>query len=219
MPKTETAPTLTQAERTAISDRAMLDAACALLLEKGAAGTTLAAIGERAGYSRGLATYRFGSKAGLFTAVGKAVSRRWLEVLTANVGDKSGVDAMCAAIDAYVTFIQASPEDARIQQILFSEAASPTSESRDLATETYRRQISDVVAWLERGIAGGDVRDDIEPAAEAARFIAGFVGMTHLWLVIPDHTDFEAVRDCAKEQLRRHLSPPNSLSLSDKEPS
>ena len=215
MAKPGSATTLTQAERTAISDRAMLDAACALLLEKGAAGTTLAAIGERAGYSRGLATYRFGSKAGLFTEVGKAVSRRWLEVLTAEVGDKVGVDAMCAAIDAYVSYVQASPEDARIQQILFSEAANPDSESRDLATETYRRQISDVVVWLERGMADGAVRCDIEPAAEAARFIAKIIGMTHLWLVVPDRIDFVAVRDSAKEQLRRHLSPTKARSAKE----
>ena len=62
-----TAPqTLTQAERTAISDRAMLDAAIELVLEHGTEKTTLAMIGEKAGYSRGLATYRFGSKAGLY---------------------------------------------------------------------------------------------------------------------------------------------------------
>ena len=60
---------LTQAERTAISDRAMLDAAIELVLEFGTEKTTLAMIGERAGYSRGLATYRFGSKTGLFKAV------------------------------------------------------------------------------------------------------------------------------------------------------
>ena len=59
----------TQAERTAISDKAMLDAAIELILEHGTDKTTLAAIGEKAGYSRGLATYRFGSKAGLYDEV------------------------------------------------------------------------------------------------------------------------------------------------------
>lgn len=212
MTKADPATSLTQAERTAISDRAMLDAACTLLLEKGTAGTTLAAIGERAGYSRGLATYRFGSKAGLFTAVGKAVSRRWLEVLNARVGSRTGVEAMCAAIDAYVEFIGSSPDDARIQQMLFAEAASPTSETRELAEETYGRQISDVIVWLDQGIASGAVRADINPAAEAARFIAKLIGMTHLWLIIPGDIDFDTVRESAKEQLRRQLTPTNARS-------
>ncbi|MEO1034776.1 MAG: TetR/AcrR family transcriptional regulator [Pseudomonadota bacterium] len=206
MSKPHSAPSLTQAERTALSDRAMIDAACTLLLEKGASGTTLAAIGERAGYSRGLATYRFGSKAGLFAAIGKAVSKRWLEVLNVEVGVKTGVDAMCAAIDAYARFVKASPDDARIQQVLFSEASSPTSESKELAVDTYRHQVRDVMAWLEQGIADGDVRADIDAHAEAVQFIAFLCGVTHLWLLVPDFVDFDAMRESAKQRLRRHLS-------------
>ncbi|MEM1262593.1 MAG: TetR/AcrR family transcriptional regulator [Pseudomonadota bacterium] len=206
MTKSGSAPTLTQAERSALSDRAMIEAACQLLLEKGAGGTTLAAIGEKAGYSRGLATYRFGSKAGLFKAVGKAVSRRWLAVLQTEVGEQTGVDAMCAAIDAYAKFVQASPDDARIQQILFSEAGGPESESRSLAIDTYRRQISDVVTWLSDGIAAGSVRNDIDVDAEAVQFVASIVGATHLWLLVPDHVRFDAMRRSAKQRLRNHLA-------------
>ena len=92
------AQTLTQAERTAISDRAMLDAAIDLILEHGTDKTTLAAIGDRAGYSRGLATYRFGSKAGLFDEVCKSISRGWLDYLKKGVGDKIGIDAAPEAL-------------------------------------------------------------------------------------------------------------------------
>ena len=48
----------TQAERTALSDARMLDAAVSLICERGTAGMTLKEVGERAGYSRGLASYR-----------------------------------------------------------------------------------------------------------------------------------------------------------------
>ncbi len=53
---------LTQAERTEISDNRMLDAAVALIVELGPASTSLKEIGLMAGYSRGLAGQRFGSK-------------------------------------------------------------------------------------------------------------------------------------------------------------
>ena len=43
----------TQEQRTALSDQRMTEAAIALLVEAGIGGTTLAAIGLRAGYSRG----------------------------------------------------------------------------------------------------------------------------------------------------------------------
>ena len=89
---------------------------------------------------------------------------------------------------------------------------SPTSETRELAEETYGRQISDVIVWLDQGIASGAVRADINPAAEAARFIAKLIGMTHLWLIIPGDIDFDTVRESAKEQLRRQLTPTNARS-------
>ena len=49
-------------ERTELSDRLMLDATEALILELGTQKTTLKEVGERAGYSRGLAHARFGNK-------------------------------------------------------------------------------------------------------------------------------------------------------------
>ena len=56
----------TQAERTALSDQRMFEVAIELVNERGTAKTTLKDIGEGAGYSRGLASYRFGSKDGLW---------------------------------------------------------------------------------------------------------------------------------------------------------
>ena len=127
---TSTERSLTQAERTAASDRAMLAAAIDLILEKGIEKTTLVAIGEKAGYSRGLATYRFGSKAALFDAVCKSISRRWLDYLREGVGDRIGIEAMSAAMDAFFTFISDSPKEAQVLQILYGGAASPGSQYR-----------------------------------------------------------------------------------------
>ena len=58
LPKTRVRPRVsrrTQAERTALSDARMFDAAMQLIVEQGTHATTLKAVGERAGYSRGLA--------------------------------------------------------------------------------------------------------------------------------------------------------------------
>ena len=51
----------TQAERTARAETRMVLAAIDLLKTEGIQGTTLVAIGEKSGYSRGLATHHFGS--------------------------------------------------------------------------------------------------------------------------------------------------------------
>ena len=99
----------TQAERTALSDRRMLDAAIELICTHGTHQTTLQALGEASGYSRGLVTYRFGSKAGLFEAVVKHVSQQWLETLNEAVGKKGGLQAVIATADAYYQFVLDAP--------------------------------------------------------------------------------------------------------------
>ncbi|MEO0996909.1 MAG: TetR/AcrR family transcriptional regulator [Pseudomonadota bacterium] len=185
----------------------MIAAAVELILTHGTARTTLAAIGERAGYSRGLATYRFGSKGGLFEAVCRVISRRWLSYLEAEVGAKVGIEAMCAATDAYFRWVRDNPEHARALQILYTDAAQPGSEFRSAASDSYTRQRRDVADWVRRGIADGTVRADADPASEAARFVAFIAGMTYQWLLTPEALDFEAIHRDFKQQIRRTLQP------------
>jgi len=201
------AQTRTQAERTAISDKAMLDAAIDLLLERGTDGTTLAAIGEKAGYSRGLATYRFGSKAGLYDEVCKSISRHWLDYLKTDVGEKIGIDAMCAALDSFFQFVSDSPREARVLQILYCGAASPKSEYRQTSANIHQRQQDDVAAWVRAGQAVGTVRANADPKSIAAQYIAYISGMTYLWLINPKSIDFRKENDDMKINLKISLSP------------
>ena len=204
----ENGQSLTQAERTAISDKAMLDAAIELILEHGTDKTTLQAIGEKAGYSRGLATYRFGSKAGLFDEVCKSISRHWLDYLKEGVGSKIGIDAMCTALDAFFQFVCDSPRDARVLQILYCGAASPRSEYRQTSVNIHQRQQDDVAAWVRAGIREGTIRSDADPKSTAAQYIAYISGMTYLWLIDPESVDFRK----ANEDMKKHLK----LSLKDR---
>src|SRR5262245_38936796 len=85
----------TQHERVAESDRRMLAAALRLIGERGYRGTSLAAIGEAAGYSRGLVHERFGSKAGLLWALVKQILRVWnREGRERGLGGHSGFEAL-----------------------------------------------------------------------------------------------------------------------------
>lgn len=197
----------TQAERTALSDRAMIEAAVELILERGTAKTTLAAIGERAGYSRGLATYRFGSKSGLYDEICRQISRRWINYLTAEVGEKTGIDAMCAAADAYFRFVTESPEDARVLQILYHDAASPDSDFRQTAIDVYQRQRDDVEEWVRQGIRAGSIRSDADPESEAVRFVAFIAGISYMWMLTPGRVNFAKVHAGYKEEIRLKLRP------------
>ena len=204
--------TLTQAERTAISDRAMLDAAIELVLEHGTEKTTLAMIGEKAGYSRGLATYRFGSKAGLYDALCKSIGRNWLEYLKRGVQGKVGVDAMCAALDTVYQWVTESPREARVLQILHCGSASPGSEFSDTSVGIHRRQLSDVVEWVDAGKRDGQVRADVDANAVAAEYVAYTSGITYLWLISAETFDFENANKAMKHYLRTTLAQPQQES-------
>lgn len=197
----------TQAERSAQSDAAMIEAAKALILERGTEKTTLQLIGERAGYSRGLASYRFGTKAGLFQAVGKSVLRHWMSHLDRAVDGQVGIEAMCSAAEAYRRFIEKWPDEIRVLHILLCEAASPRSEFRQIADESYERQRDDVAAWVRGGMERGTVRADADPDSEGARYVAYISGMTYLWLISPDAIDWQKVNDDFKDQIRNSLTP------------
>ena len=197
---------MTQAERAAASDRAMIDAAIELILERGTDGTTLAAIGERAGYSRGLATYRYGSKSGLFQEVSNTIQRRWVGYLKAAVEDKTAIDALCAAAGAYFKFVTDAPEDIRVLHILLYEGAAPNSDLRGLAKQAFARQITDAEAWLKDGIVSGTVRKDISPRHVAAQYVAHIAGVTYMWLLNPIEIDFAAIHENYTRTLRERLA-------------
>lgn len=190
-----------------MSDKAMVDAAIDLILERGTEKTTLAAIGEKAGYSRGLATYRFGSKAGLYDEVCKSISRHWLDYLRAAVGDKIGIEAMCAALDSFFQFVSDSPREARVLQILYCAAASPGSEYRQTSVNIHQRQRDDVANWVRAGQAEGTIRENADPTSIAAQYIAYISGMTYLWLINPQTIDFRKANDDMKAHLKVSLAP------------
>ena len=201
----KTPQSLTQAERTAISDRAMLDAAIELVLEYGTEKTTLAMIGERAGYSRGLATYRFGSKPGLYDTLCKTIGRSWLEYLKRRVTGKTGIDAMCAALDTVYQWVADSPREARVLQILHVGAASPGSEFQETSIGIHRRQHSDVVEWVEGGKRAGQIPREVDAVSVASQYVAYTSGISYLWLTNAKDFDFASANEAMKLYLRQSL--------------
>src|SRR5690606_37191431 len=67
-------------DRSVLSTRQLLEAAGALIAERGYENTSIAAIGERAGYSRGLVTARFGTKQNLLNVLLDRITFDWIDV-------------------------------------------------------------------------------------------------------------------------------------------
>ncbi|MFC1690380.1 TetR/AcrR family transcriptional regulator, partial [Pseudomonadota bacterium] len=153
-----------------MAESRMVRAAIELLNTAGIQGTTLVAIGETAGYSRGLATHHFGSKAGLFRTVLKRVSAAWNDELVSKLKGKTGLQAMTTAIDAHLAHALAHPEYIRAQNILWGAALDPSSEFKPNVAEFMRIQRESVAGWVRGGQQAGEIRQNIDAKRVAEQF-------------------------------------------------
>jgi len=154
--------------------------------EHGCEKTTLRMIGQAAGYSRGLVSHRYGSKAGLFRAVMEWISERWQRELDPAVASRTGVDALCTFIDAHGRFAQEWPEGVRALFVLWFQAINPESELREVMLEQHARVRAQVAAWIRAGVEAGGVRANACVALQAAQFCGTLYGITYQWLLDPD---------------------------------
>ena len=198
----------TQAERTALSDQRMLDAAVALICERGAAGMTLKEVGERAGYSRGLASYRFRSKGGLSAFIIRSIGECWLRELRRVVKDKVGVEAIAVAIDAHFRFIVEGNDHIRAFYILWFDLIGPDAEVKQVVANIHERRRRDVAAWIQTGIDAGQISPGVDIAGTAEQICAAIIGIVYQWLVTPDaHGHIQFLHESLKSQTTLVLSP------------
>lgn len=196
----------TQAERAALSDRRMTEAAIRLLVTEGVGGTTLRAIGAESGYSRGLATHRFGSKAGLFRHVLRYVSAEWVARVEKAVGEKIGADALTAVVDVQYHFIKDAPNELRAMYILWMASGDPASEFKTNVADVHRAQRADVRRWVEAGQEAGTVRSDLSAMRVSEQFVALLLGITFQWLVNPK-MPLREMHEALKREIRFLLRP------------
>jgi AcrR family transcriptional regulator len=206
---TRTPTGLTQPERSALSDARMADAAIALICERGAAATTLKDVGLRAGYSRGLASYRFGSKAGLWAFLIRTIGEEWLEQLRRAVAGTCGLETIHAAVDAHCRFLLQSSERIRAFYVLWFESVGPDPALRTVIGGAHARRQRDVEEWITSGIEAGTVRADIDVRSVAEQFCAAIIGIVYTWLVTPlAHAEVHRLHDGLKQQMTEVLGAP-----------
>ncbi len=197
---------LSQAERTQLSDARMLAAAVSLIVEKGPDLLSLKEVGELAGYSRGLAGYRFGNKAGLFDFVIHTIGDQWLQQLKSATAGKNGYAAIAAATDAHYQMCEQAPDNLAAFYILWFGAIGPQSDVRSLIASIHERRHRDVLRWIRDGIAEGSLSSEVDAESIAGQFSAAIVGIVYQWLLSPENNvDVKALFDGLKASIRLAL--------------
>ncbi|MEM9728391.1 MAG: TetR family transcriptional regulator, partial [Myxococcota bacterium] len=167
-------------------DRLMLDAAEALILEAGTGSTTLKEVGERAGYSRGLAHARFGSKEKLFLRLADRSRRAWVAEMLRAQGEAKGLSALSARFDAVAAYVDRHPAAARVMYILWFESVGSMSEMRNALRRFHEQARADIRSLIEEAAREGEIPRDVDAESFALQFCATFFGLCYQWLVNPD---------------------------------
>jgi AcrR family transcriptional regulator len=153
----------------------ILDAAIEVLKSDGYAGLTLAKVAARAGESKPLVAYHFGSKQGLVGAAGRAIAEMITDAVLREIDGATTVEAVVRGSAAGVERVL--DEDQRVARLYFDLAAV------SVVDPEIRRTIAEVnVQWREVLIRLLTEAEDGLPKSRArvltVMLIAGLQGMT-----------------------------------------
>lgn len=190
---------LTQPERVEISSRKLARAAAELIIEKGWEATTAAEIGRRAGYSRAMVHARYGSKDAVLDAI---FMREYMAALSPDLDpDATGLEHALAHLDRIGQLAADDPELLRAMFVAAFEAVKSTSALRPRSLGQLDVGMRRVRAGLEKGVADGSVRPDVDVTRAVHDISSAVYGIAYLWLVLTAGYDLQT----ELKYLRRRL--------------
>ncbi|MCS7478484.1 TetR/AcrR family transcriptional regulator [Umezawaea endophytica] len=192
----------TQQERRERTESALITAAAELVVETGLRSLTLARVGERAGYSRGIVNHHFGSKQALVEALAHATQTGFVPGIDRIA---PGLERLLAVVERYIGALGGVTVINRAFLLLWAEAATApelTEIFRD-RDEGFRTRLR---ADVEAAIAEGSVRPDTDPGDVAIAIMGQLRGIGLQRLLDPDAIDTERLRHVVAAQWRRALT-------------
>ena len=200
----------TQAERRAEAEQGLLDAALRLFAKKGVEGTTLAEIGDAAGYSRGLANHHFGSKAALVERLAQRSRTRFQARFRAQFRTRAGneIEALVRGADLFLATGDRPTDEVRGFFALWGSALPEEAAHRDGFIAHDRRARAFVERLVELGQDRGTIRADVDPAGFAVAYMSVLRGAVPLMLM-DQAISAEVVRHTVASMLRCQLSSPD----------
>jgi AcrR family transcriptional regulator len=205
MTTTSAAEPRTQAQRRDESERRLIEATVELVAKEGVAAATFDRIGRHAGYSRGLASHKFGSKDGLVRALIAHLHARQDEMLAlSDVAHMNGLEALMAYVRAHYDALSAEP-DLRAYFSLLASAVADLSDIRAAFAQSHERVKGLLTAFVARGKGEGVILKSANAEAVALMVGSALMGAAMQSLIDPDF-DAAPVRDETLRTLRAGLA-------------
>lgn len=195
------------------STRLLLRAAGDLVAEGGYQSMTLATVGERAGYSRSLATARFGSKGKLLEALVDEIVVRWdVQTVEPVLHGRTGLEAVRVLLTGIKNAYEKDPRSLSVLYALIFEAVGPVPELRDRFVAFHRNQRTRIANYIRSGVEDGSIAPGVDPEEQAAMIVAQLRGVGYLWKLDPDGIDSGAVLSAFIEQVLDNLAAASSAT-------
>ncbi|MET3528193.1 TetR/AcrR family transcriptional regulator [Phenylobacterium koreense] len=193
----------TQAERRDESGRRLLQAAAELIVERGVSAATFQNIGARAGYSRGLATQRFGSKQGLIDALVAFLEARQAELM-GELDALPALDAVLAYVELFLRNLGGAGE-ARAYFMMMAGAVADLSPQRSAFAKVHEGVERRLEALIQRGQAEGTIRAELDADATALIIGSLLLGLS-IQLLVDPQMNLEPIRETSLISLRKTLT-------------
>lgn len=195
----------TQVDRRSEAEEALLDAAAALFAERGIVQTSLAEIGEKAGYSRGLANHHFGSKAELVERLARRSQDRFMGALE-RVEGSTGLDEIVRTVDAYLRHFEKPTPEGRSLLVMWG-ATFPNGSSLAGIADADGRARDAFARGIARGKRDGSISPQVDGRAFAVALLGLIRGVAAQFLTERDAVDTRAVRAQCRRFVTIGLSP------------
>lgn len=187
-------PRRTQAERREEAERRLLEAALVIVARRGTVRMTLAEVGAAAGYSRGLAAHRFGSKAGLLRAVAGEIHRRFQAQLDAAPARAPGLDAIRGNISVYFGRTDRAWTTTRALLAMMTEGFMEGAGLKKDMAAYNRAALRFFETHIRAGVAAGEIRAGADPHADAVLLLGALRGVM-MQSLLDDALRLNRVRD------------------------
>lgn len=191
--------------RRAEAEQRLIAAAADLVGELGPSKVTLANVGERAGYSRGLATHHFGSKGALMQRLVEAVTHQFRDAMFDRGGADDVITELRTLTGIYFDVVTHLQPVNRARLALWADTvANPDEDIRTRMVAADREFREEIEKRIREGVSAGQVPSTVHPHGLATVIVAMLRGVA-LQSLIDDDVDLEAARTEIEQLLTSRL--------------
>jgi len=182
------------------SSKRLLDAATELIAEQGYSATTIAQIAQKAGYSHGLVSQRFGSKSDLIQMLAREFQSYFaIDKLEPALKKRHGLDALIVMVETYLDAVAGSGMLGRAYYELFGESIVLVPEIHQTFVKADRNFRELLIKTIRSAIKVGEMPEEVDVNALASVVLSIIRGTSMQWVLDGGSIDLATI----KQEIRR----------------